>query len=113
MELTEIDLETIDDAHELISIASHASNVVKKVDTVTAGYAGIDNFPIFKGERKDDGLVHVQINSNEPFTMSPGDFNNMMIHLRDQYFNGVRDFADKMRKEGIGKGDGIINPEEL
>ncbi|REE01103.1 hypothetical protein [Marinoscillum furvescens] len=113
MELTEINLETINDADELIGIASHCVKVMNKVDNAVNAYGGFNSFPYLNAELKDDGLVHLTLSKDpdEPvFTLSPGDFNNMMSHLRDTYFPGVKAFAENMRNEAIAKTDEIVNP---
>lgn len=113
MELTEINLEDVNTADELIDIAAHAVKVMKKVDLATQAYAGFNSFPFINAELKEDGLVHMTLSKDpeEPvFTLSPGDFDNMMTHLRDAYFPAVKAFAENLRNEAIAKTDEIVNP---
>lgn len=113
MELTEINLEEVNDARELIDIADHAQKVMDKVDEATAAYGAFEAFPYFHAEMKEDGLIHLSLSADpeEPvITISPGDWNNTVKHLRDTYFPGVKAFAESLRNAVIAKTNGILNP---
>ncbi len=109
MELTEINIAEINDTAQLIEVAAHAVKVAKKVDEQTEGYAGIDNFPLFHADLID-GLIHLKVNDNELITISPGDWNATVKHLRDVYFPSVKSFAEGIRNAAIQKANSIVNP---
>ena len=112
MELTEVNLEEINDAAGLVAVVAHAQKVVDKTGAIISAYANINNFTRFVAELKNDGLVHIEVNGNQPaITVSPGDFNLMIGSIKTGYLPGALAFATEKRSQAVEKLNDIINPE--
>lgn len=113
--LSKIDLEPISDPDELLSIGLHAGKVGKIVTAMTEAYSNFNNFPYMKAEfNSEDGYVHLRLSKDETepsITFAPDDWNEVMIFLRDTYFQNFKIFAENLRKDAITKAYNIENPE--
>ena len=112
MDVVNVTIDEIEDEKELVRIGHYANTTIEVVENFVTTYQSFVEFPFLQGELKEDGFVHLCLSKdpNEPeIKLSPANWNNLVIHLRDEYFPEMKKKIELIRNEAVFKASKILN----